>query len=624
MPVLVGVPILVCVGLLVNGVRLRGRLRRLDTLPASGRPVDPAHEFLVAAGVRLSEAARRAASNHARRERLDVLDLVPADLTVERALDVARMVDTRTYRADRAAPGRGAFQALLVHTDLLARIGVTRREGFDPVELVDILTTLKRYAPTSTDLAVLPGLRAARDDVATRIRVQQRAYRFQPQKLLFPFAPQVGTFIGFQVIPPIALVAMLLFWFQPFFVCAGRVPLAPRDLIRSPIARILGFVLFVVDSVRAGRRQAQLAAEAKAAGRPADPAKEETRRRAHDAWETYQADVAGGIERFCEPELSACPWCGSAEIGTRIRSSDLLMGKPGRFRLDACERCGHLFANPPLTGQGQDYYERDWRDGLSADAAEHAAARDASADRARAELVRPFTTPRAWLDVGCGYGHFCNTARSVWPATYFGGLDLVDGVAAAYERGWIEVGYRGEFVDLADEVAGDYDVISMVRYLERTRAPSEELDAVAKALAPGGYLLVEMPNAAGMSARLFGRLWPGWGMPRTQHLIPVDNLVAALEDRGMRCVRVQFGPAYRPGDAVRAVGLFAQALAPAPAPWVPGTHPPGAGRRLGRGLVLLAAGVPFVLAWLVDRIGRRILVSGERSNAYRVLARMDG
>nr|MDT0667002.1 hypothetical protein [Micromonospora sp. DSM 115978] len=91
------IPALICVGLLVNGVRLRGRLRRLDTLPASGRPVDPDHEFLLARGVRLSEAARRAASNHASRERLDVLDLVPADLTIERALDVARMVDTRTY-----------------------------------------------------------------------------------------------------------------------------------------------------------------------------------------------------------------------------------------------------------------------------------------------------------------------------------------------------------------------------------------------------------------------------------------------------------------------------------------------------------------------------------------------
>ncbi|OAA26042.1 Methyltransferase domain-containing protein [Frankia sp. EI5c] len=611
-------PVLVCVGLVVNGIRLRGRLRRLDTVAASGRPVDPAHVFLVAEGVRLPEAARRAASNHARRERLLVLDLVPGDLTVERALDVARMVDTRTYRADRSAPGRGAFQAVLVHRDLLERVGITRREGFSPVELVDITTQLKRYAPNATDLAVVHGVRAARDDAAMRVRVQQRAYACTPASLYMPFAPHIGTAIGAQVSQPIALVAMALFWFQPFFVCAGRVPLAPRDLIRSPIVRILGIVLFVVHSVRAGRQ----AARAKAAGLPADPLKEDRQRRRDEAAAWYGARVRR-VGRLRDATSTECPWCGSGQLAARLRSTDLTMGKPGSFRLDDCRRCGHVFVNPALTPDGQDYYERDWRDGLATETAEHARAREAAADRARAELLRPYAQPRAWLDVGTGVGHFCNVARQRWPATAFGGLDVTDSVDEAHARGWVDAAFQGELVQVADDLAGRYDVISMFGYLERTRYPSEELDGAAKALAPGGHLLIELPNPECPPARWLGRYWSGWDVPRRLHLIPVDNLLAALEDRGLRPIVVQFGPAHRPGDLARALGLLIQSLAPKPEPWVdPRRSSPA--RRVLRVPLLLASIVPLLLAVVLDGLSRPWLVRGRRSNTYRVVARKEG
>ncbi|MCK9898763.1 methyltransferase type 12 [Parafrankia colletiae] len=609
------VPVLVCLGLVANGIRLRGRLRRLDTVVASGRPVDPAHLFLVAEGVRLPEAARRAASNHARRERLLVLDLVPADLTVERALDVARMVDTRTYRADRSAPGRGAFQAILVHRDLLERAGITHLDGFSPVELVDIATQLKRYAPTATDLAVVPGLRAARDDAAMRVRVQQRAYACTPASLYMPFTPHIATAIGSQVSQQLAYVATALFWFQPFFVCAGRVPLAPRDLIRSPIVRILGIFLLVVHSVRAGR-------EARAAGIPADPHKAARRQRRDETAAWYRAR-ARHVGRLREVTSSECPWCGSRELRSRLRSPDLAMGKPGSFQLDTCGRCGHTFLNPAITPDGQDYYERDWRDGFAAEAAEHARAREAAADRARAELLRPYATPRAWLDVGTGFGHFCNVARHHWPATAFGGLDITDSVDEARARGWVDAAYQGELVQVADRLAGRYDVISMFGYLERARYPSEELDGAVKALAPGGHLLIELPNPSCPAARRLGRYWPGWDVPRRLHFIPVDNLLAALEDRGLRPIVVELGAAQRPGDLTGALGLLIQQLAPKSEPWLD-THRAGPGRRLLRVPLLLASIAPLVLAAVVDSLSRAWLARGSRSNTYRVLARKEG
>lgn len=617
-------PILVVAGLLVNGVRLRGRLRRLDTLPASGRPVDPDHLFICAAGVQLTKAARRAASYHAARERLDVLDLVPADLTIERALDVARMVDTRTYRNDRLAPGRGAFQALLVRAEVAHRAGVEVREDYTPVELVEITERLKRHAPASTDLAVLPGLRAARDDGATRVRVQRRAWNaIKPINMYLPTLRDVATGIGVHLNRPWGLAATALFWCQPFFVCAGRVPVAPRDLIRSPIVRITAGLEYSVSTVRAWRRNKRTAAEAKAVGRPPDPVKAAAKAAAAARRERYQRAFADGPRAYLTDPRPDCPWCGSFDLAVRLVGRDLELRKPGRFQLDECRVCGHVFQNPRLTPAGRVLYERDRQDGINETRAQAAVAAGAARLRARAEVMRPFVLPRAWLDVGAGVGSFCNVARTVWPRTVFDGVGPAETIGEARRRGWVDRAYPATFADIAETVTGQYDVISMFGYLERSRDPSEDLDAAAKALGPGGYLVVELVNPSALGARSLGRLWRGWGVPGVRQLIPIDNLVAALEDRGMRTVLVQFGEAHEPGDLLAAVGLAIQAVAPSPSlPWLPGS-PGSPVRWLARGAVLTACAVPAIVAGLVGGLLVPYLRGGERSNTYRVVARLE-
>jgi SAM-dependent methyltransferase len=614
-------PIAMSLGPMLNGVRLRGRLRRLDTLPASGRPVDARHVFLLARGVRMSEAARRAASYHASSARLDVLDLVPADLTIERALDVARMVDTRTYRRDRTAAGRGAFQALLVDVDVLARAGIDERDDFDPVELVDVTERLKRYASASTDLAVLPGLKASRDGGARRVKLQKRAYRWRPISMYAPLARDIAIGIGVLVNPPVGLVAVALFWLQPFFVCAGRVPLQPRDLARSPVVRITAGIEFVASSVRAKRREARAAAKVKARGRPVDPAKDARKAAAAASRAYYAAELAAGLDVFFDPPVDWCPWCGSADLSTRFVTPDLLLRKPGKFRYDECGRCGHVFQNPRLSPAGLDFYYRDCYDGLGAEISE-AVLGGRGAFRARAELMRPFTEPRAWLDVGTGHGHFCNQARDVWPDTVFDGLDRTDGIDEARRRGWVDYGHRGSFLDVVGDIVGHYDVISMFHYLEHTTDPLAELDAAAKALGVGGHLFLELPNPAGLAARLFGRFWPGWFVPQHLHMIPAGNLVEALTERGFRTVVVQFGPAHQSGAAIGAVFALAQLVRPIPwVHWFP--EPANAARRLAWGLTMAAMVPLFAAAGVFDVATEPLYRRGQRASAYRVLARKE-
>ncbi len=337
----------------------------------------------------------------------------------------------------------------------------------------------------------------------------------------------------------------------------------------------------------------------------------------------YQAELAGGVERFLEPRRNTCPWCGSSDLSVRLRTSDLVQRKPGQFTLEQCAACQHIFQNPRLTPTGLDFYYRDFYDGLGQELMEGCAATAMQSYRGRAEILRPFTTPRTWLDVGTGYGHFCQAAREVWPDTVFDGLDQSSGVEEAQRRGWIDHSYRGEFVALSDELAGRYDVISMHHYLEHTREPFDELDTVAKILPAGSYLLIELPDPESYFGHALGRWWMPWFQPQHQHMIPVRNLVQALTDRGFTAVAIERGAAHQGGDLFLSLALALIAVAPDPGlPWL--AAEPIRWRRLRHAMVGAVGRPLLVIAHLLDELLGEVVRRTRGGNAYRVLARKDG
>jgi SAM-dependent methyltransferase len=237
-------------------------------------------------------------------------------------------------------------------------------------------------------------------------------------------------------------------------------------------------------------------------------------------------------------------------------------------------------------------------------------------------MVRGVAEPKRWLDVGTGHGYFCLVAGEEWPETRFDGLDLTPNVVEAERRGWVEHGFHGLFPDLADDLTGRYDVVSMHHYLEHTRDPAAELDAARTVLDSGGHLLVEVPTPESALGRRLGWLWGPWLQPQHQHFLPLANLTAALDDRGFTVVAVERGSVHQPVDLSYAVMLLAMRLAPAgTAPWDP---PPTVARRLGRGAtyasLLPLAAAAFALDHALAPLVRR---RPELSNAYRVLARKD-
>jgi SAM-dependent methyltransferase len=333
----------------------------------------------------------------------------------------------------------------------------------------------------------------------------------------------------------------------------------------------------------------------------------------------YEELLAGDLDRFFEPRRETCPVCGEDDLQVHLRTRDLLQQKPGRFTLERCVSCSHIFQNPRLSIEGLDFYYKDFYDGLGEAGMDFIFGYSATSYLGRARMLEGVSEPRKWLDVGGGHGHFCSVARDVWPETRFDGLDLSDSIDEAARRGWIDGAHRGLFPDLAPDMREQYDVVSMHHYLEHTREPVAEIEAAHTALAPGGHLLIELPDPESALGRVLGRYWIPWFQPQHQHLLSTENLGRILEDHGFTAVEWQRGQPHQRVDFMFAVSLLLDRLAPpTDRPW---RRPPSRLARwwrmavwtVGTPLVLLAHGLDRVLDPLVRRTGM--------SNTYRVLAR---
>ncbi|MEU9232457.1 class I SAM-dependent methyltransferase [Streptomyces subrutilus] len=599
-------------------VRVGRRLRAVPVLPAApsasaGVPRAAGWRLLTARGVEADAATFLSACAHAEREGLRVLDLLPADLPTERALGLLRLVDPARYQADRLGEGRGAGFAVLASEEVLARAGVDPdgpRPG--PAELLALTRRLKEYAAGATGLAIAPALSCGPQPGTTG---PARAAELRAQGLP-PGALSAAQLAGLALLAGAAVrqgrwgaAAAGLYWLQPYLALGGPgSPLRPADLARATAAR----------PVRSLGAAVRTAAAARGGGEPA-PGRAAAYRAA-----AYRADLAAGTERFFEARRPDCPWCGSGRLAVRVRVPDLLQGKPGRFTLERCEDCGHVFQNPRLSPAGLEFYYRDFYDGRGGEAAGTVFGRLGPSYRARAEMLRGHAGgagPESWLDVGTGHGHFCNAAREVWPRTRFDGLDMGDGILDAERRGWVETGYQGQFPEFASKLAGRYEVVSMYHYLEHTRDPQAELDTAAAVLAPGGFLTVEVPDPESRMADLLGGAWLPWFQPQHQHLVPAANLREALADRGFTVLVEEHGAAHQGNDFFGAVALTAARLAPDPdRPWGPPATPRARARA---GLVRTAALPCFAVAAALDTLRSTAARLTDGGNAYRILARKD-
>jgi SAM-dependent methyltransferase len=121
---------------------------------------------------------------------------------------------------------------------------------------------------------------------------------------------------------------------------------------------------------------------------------------------------------------------------------------------------------------------------------------------------------RKLLDVGCGGGTFLHLARRRDFVPH--GLDVsAQAVSVARDEYGLDV--RQGHVEGNSWEDARFDFITMFHVLEHLPEPCAALKFAAARLKPGGSLIIQVPNADSLQARIFGTRWYGLDVPR--HLV---------------------------------------------------------------------------------------------------------
>ncbi len=242
-------------------------------------------------------------------------------------------------------------------------------------------------------------------------------------------------------------------------------------------------------------------------------------------------------------ERAACPQCGCTGQIPVLRGRDWA-GSAMEFQVVRCMACDLRFTSPrPTEATIGRFYASDYRP--------HA--RPAKAERKLRGwyphdwLTKPTekTEPRL-LDFGCGAGHFlASMLRDGWDVT---GLDVSNqAVEAVRGRLGLNV-HAGTLPHEALEPAS-FDMVTLWHALEHVHEPVRILREVRRLLAPGGRLVLAVPNFAGWQSRWFGPNWFGLELPRHITHFTATTLHRMLEQTGFRVLGLRHS---RHADWVRA------------------------------------------------------------------------
>lgn len=211
---------------------------------------------------------------------------------------------------------------------------------------------------------------------------------------------------------------------------------------------------------------------------------------------------------------SACVWCGAPlEDGERL---------PGRIR---CSRCGAATTDPwPSEAELDAAYAGPYRP----DGGRFSGPGDLLLRRARSLLASrldAIAPPGPVLDVGAGDGALLDA------------LHRVGREATGLER---EATRDDVLAQDLDEVEGRWAAIVFWHSLEHLPQPGHAVQRAVELLAPGGALVVAVPNSESLQCRIFGRRWLALDPPR--HLVHLGSgtLRRRLAELGLRVERVSY------------------------------------------------------------------------------------
>jgi SAM-dependent methyltransferase len=203
------------------------------------------------------------------------------------------------------------------------------------------------------------------------------------------------------------------------------------------------------------------------------------------------------VHAFCAPDLA-------------------LRTVSGEFTYRRCVSCGSVFAAPqPNDASLAQAYSNSYGNYQTTTSLIERLAAPLTVPEVRRFLRRANSSGNL-IELGAGNGRFLERLRRYGWTGPLQGMEFDEGVAAATTA---RTGIQVRAGNIEHEVLPEavYDAIVMRHVIEHLRDPSATLAMVLRALRPGGVLLIGTPDARALCARVFGRYWWGYEVPR--HLV---------------------------------------------------------------------------------------------------------
>jgi SAM-dependent methyltransferase len=244
------------------------------------------------------------------------------------------------------------------------------------------------------------------------------------------------------------------------------------------------------------------------------------------------------------PPGDSCAACGAVSVVLHLRTAVQAGGADfapstkdyGRALSDIgrCAVCGHmqLLVMPSDVVLGEVYGEA-----ADTDYVEEEQGQRFTADRVLAR-IETHVPPGRLLDLGCWVGFLLSEAeRRGWRAT---GVEP-SAWASSYARDRLGLEVRHEDLFTAVLPAHAFEAVVLGDVIEHLPDPAAGLDRVAGLLAPGGVLLLLLPDAGSRVARVLGKRW--WSvLPTHVQYFTRSSMTTLLERHGWTVLEITTAP----------------------------------------------------------------------------------
>ncbi len=238
-------------------------------------------------------------------------------------------------------------------------------------------------------------------------------------------------------------------------------------------------------------------------------------------------------------KISECPVCGSENIENFLQLDDYFLTKES-FNISHCLECGFKFTNPvPRETDLPKYYESD-------EYISHSNTSKGLINKIY-QMVRNYSIKKKVgvavansgsgeaLDIGCGTGDFLN---------------------AMYKKGWKVKGIEpnetarknaiNNFnLDVYDESRlfdfdeKSFDVITMWHVLEHVYNLDKNLTQIKKILRKDGRLVIALPNADSLDAKIYKKFWAAYDVPRHLYHFNISSFSKLMDKYGFEMVKIK-------------------------------------------------------------------------------------